>query len=223
MTRSANEDGFFSLLGRPFKWLFSALAAFAVLCLVAAVVLLIAWRSATSVFTPLRTSRVEVRPSVDLVVAVREIARLETTEVQVEKVVDLADQQSVFFGLIEAKDAMLLVASGKATIGVDLGTLANDDVTFDPETKSAKLRLPPPAVLAVSLDEEKTYVYTRSTDTLAKRNEHLETRARREAVKAIEKAAHDPELMARARTQTERQLKALLLRFGVHHVDITWK
>ncbi len=42
-----------------------------------------------------------VRPTPSVITAVRDLARLETAEVHVEKVVDLTDRQSRFFGLIE--------------------------------------------------------------------------------------------------------------------------
>ena len=67
-----------------------------------------------------------------------------TTELHVEKVIDLNDKQSTLFGLIDANDAMLLVASGDVTLGVDLSKLGDGDVSMDPTTHIAKLRLPPP-------------------------------------------------------------------------------
>jgi hypothetical protein len=167
-------------------------------------------------------SAVAVRPTNDVVVAVRDLARLETTEVRVEKVVDLADRQSAFFGLVDVEDAMLLVAAGSATVGVDLGKLGPDDVRFDEASRRAELRLPEPEVLSSTLDHDATYVYTRKTDVLAKRNEHLEARARKEAIAAIERAARSPETKARAKAQAERQLRALLTQLGAREVEIRW-
>ncbi len=165
---------------------------------------------------------VSVRPTTTLLVAVRDIARLESTEVQVEKVIDLTDTQSHFFGLVEAKDALLLVAVGEATIGVELGKLGDDDVSMDPKTKVARFRLPRPDVLSSRLDENRTYVYTRSTGLLARRNEQLETRARQEAVAAIERTARSPETIERARVQSERQLRALATALGASDVTFEW-
>jgi hypothetical protein len=166
---------------------------------------------------------VKVRPSATLVVAVRDVARLETTEVQVEKVIDLTDTQSRLFGLVEASDAILLVAVGEATVGLDLAKVADDDVSLDPKTKVAKLRLPRPDVLSARLDEKRTYVYTRSTGLLARRNEHLEERARQEAVAAIERAARTDEVSNRAREQAERQLRALAIALGASDVVFAWR
>ncbi len=58
---------------------------------------------------------------------------------------------------------------------------------------------------------------------LAKRNEQLESRARKEAMAAIERTAQNPDAMARAKRQAERQLTALLMQAGAKRVVITWK
>lgn len=168
-------------------------------------------------------TNITVKPTPSLLTAVRDLARLETTEVHVEKVIDLTDRQSRLFGLIETTDAILLVAVGRATLGVDLGKLREGDVEMDPESKVAKLNLPKPELLGAALDERATYVYTRETSALAKRNEGLETQARREAVAAIEKAATTDEMMARAKTQAERQLTKLIKELGASRVEITWR
>jgi hypothetical protein len=177
--------------------------------------------AASSRATP-PASVVTARPTPSLVTAVRDLARLETTEIHVEKVVDLTDTQSRLFGLVEGTDAILLVAVGRATVGVDLAKLGEGDVTLDPATHTARLRLPEPDLLGVALDEDATYVYRRSTSLLARRSERLEAQARREAVAAIEKAARTPDTLARARGQAERQLRALITQLGAERVEITW-
>ena len=173
--------------------------------------------------TPAGPKNLQVKPTPSLLTAVKDLARLETTEVHVEKVIDLTDRQSRLFGLIQATDAILLVAVGRATIGVDLGKLREGDITMDPDSKAAKLRLPSPELLGAALDERATYVYTRSTSTLARRNEGLESQARREAVAAIEKAATTEEVMARAKGQAERQLRSLVTQLGAKSVEISWR
>ncbi|WP_437671297.1 DUF4230 domain-containing protein [Sorangium sp. So ce131] len=172
---------------------------------------------------PAPASAVVVRPSPAVLIGIRDLARLETTEVHVEKVVDLADRQSRLFGLVQATDAMLLVAVGHVTIGVDLSRLAEDDIEMDPETGVARLTLPAPEVFSTRLDEDETYVYTRTTSLLARRNEQLEARARKEATAAIEKAALEGNVMARARAQAERQITALATQLGAKRVEIRWR
>jgi hypothetical protein len=168
-------------------------------------------------------SAVVARPTPAILVTIRDLSRLETGEVHVEKVIDLTDTQSRFFGLLQGTDALLLVAVGRATVGIDLSKLGDGDISMDPATGIAKLRLPSPELLSVALDEEKTYVYTRTTSVLARRNEHLETQARKEAAAAIEKAARSSDAMGRARAQAERQLRALLTPLGVSQIEVTFR
>ena len=166
---------------------------------------------------------ITTKPSATLLVAVREVGRLETTEVRVEKVIDLTDTQSHFFGLVEGTDAILLVAAGDARLGVDLDKLGEGDVEIDPTTKVATIRLPPIEVLSTELDEQRTYVYSRETSVLAKRNEHLETKARQEAVAAIAKAATEGDVQIRARAQAERELRSLATALGASDVKFVWR
>jgi len=165
------------------------------------------------------TSKLEVRPTNDVLVAVKDLSRLEVTEIRVEKVVDLTDKQSRLFGYVETQDSMLLVASGSAVIGVDLEKMK---ATYDDERRVAHLDLPEPETLSVSLDPDATYVYRRDTGMLAKRNEQLESSARKEAHAAIERAANDPDVKTRAKAQAERQLTALLKQAGAKDVEIRW-
>ena len=57
-------------------------------------------------------------PSV--VVAMKDLARLEATTFHMERVIDLTETQQRFKGLITVKDAILLVAAGDVVGGVDL-------------------------------------------------------------------------------------------------------
>jgi hypothetical protein len=167
--------------------------------------------------------RTIVRPTGTILMSVRELARLETNELHMEKVVDLTEKQSRFFGLLDTSDAILLVAAGDVTVGIDLTKLGDDDFSVDRETGVARLVLPPPEILSVRLDEEHTFVYRRTTSLLARRNENLESSARKEAVRAIEEASRDPAVMEKARKQGERQLRDLLQKFGVTQVTVGWR
>jgi len=155
--------------------------------------------------------------------AVKDLARLETNELHLEKVIDLTDKQSRFFGLVETADAILLVAAGDVTVGIDLTKLAASDVEVDREAGTARLTLPPPEILSVRLDEQHTYVYRRTTGVLAERNEQLESKARQEALRAIEEAARQGDVMEKARRQAERQLQQLFEKFGVTRTTIGWR
>lgn len=169
------------------------------------------------------TPELHARPSNTLLLATRDLSRLETSEMHVEKVVDLTDTQSRFYGLVEGTDNVLLVAVGDITLGVDLGKLQDGDVTQDEKTHAAHFRLPQPEVFSARLDENATYVYHRETSVFAKRNEQLESKARQEAQNTIQRQADDEDAKARARTQAEKILRELAMSLGASSVTFEWK
>jgi hypothetical protein len=124
----------------------------AALLIAAAVVigtLLFVWRPFETA-TALRTT-----PSV--VLAVRDLARLETAEYHIERVIDLRDRQSLLFGLIRTQDAILFVAVGQVTAGVDLGALADGDVVVDQARTRADVTLPAAIVFSTRLDNAQSW------------------------------------------------------------------
>lgn len=153
----------------------------------------------------------------------RALARLETSVLRVEKVIDLADHQKRLGGLIEADDSLLFVAAGEVVLGVDLARLGDADVRSDPATGVAYVELPPPEVLSTRFDEARSYVHSRKTDVLARRNEGLEAAARREALVAFAAAGKDPQAIESAKLQAERQLRALAKAWGAKDLVVTWK
>jgi len=162
-----------------------------------------------------------VRSTPSVVVAVRDLARLESAEYHVERVIDVRDRQSLLFGLIKTQDAILLVAVGEVSAGVDLADLRDGDVVADPGHGTARITLPPARVLLTRLDNERTWVYSRTTDLLAQRHEDLETRARQEAERTLERSAIESGIIARARTNAENTVAALVHSLGYANVTVT--
>jgi len=161
-----------------------------------------------------------VRPTPQVIVAVRDLARLESAQYHLERVIDLREQQSRFFGLVESEDAILLVAAGDVTAGVDLTLLRDGDVIVDPVKGEATILLPPAQVLSTRLDNERTYVHTRRTDVLAQRRENLETRARQEAERTLQQAAVEGGVLARAQRNAERTVETLVRSLGYTKVSV---
>lgn len=168
-----------------------------------------------------REHQLVLRRTADVVTAIRDLARLETTEYHMEKVIDLRDRQSRLYGLVEGEDALLLVASGEVSAGVDLSRLGPADVRLD--AARATVRLPAPEIFHVRLDEGRTYVYSRHTDLLATRNERLEGQAREQAVRSFEDAARVGGILDRARAQAERVVRALCRQLGPREVVVEWR
>jgi hypothetical protein len=108
-------------------------------------------------------------------------------------------------------------------VGIDLTKLQSSDVEVDRATGTARLTLPPPEILSVRLDEQHTYVYRRTVGLLAERNDQLESKARQEALRAIEEASRHTDVMEKARRQAERQLQQLFEKFGVSRTTIGWR
>ena len=188
-----------------------------------ALVLHLAMPFVNPVIPPMSETRTTVVPTPDVILAVRSLGRLETESYHLERVVDLTDHQTQLFGLVTSKDAILLVAVGDVTAGVDLEHVAPADVDTDWDSHSVTLRLPPPSVFSSKLDEQATRVYSRTTDLIASRHEDLESRARAEAARSMEATAVERGLLDRARGDAERALVGLLKSVGFVDVRIEWK
>jgi hypothetical protein len=194
-------------LRAPVPWLTAALIASALAAF------FVGRRSAETVPSA-SSSVITVSPSPNVILAVRELARLETMDYHVERVIELADEQERLFGLVHAKDALLLVAAGDVVAGVDLTKLSDADFTVDWPSRRAHVRLPEPEIFAVTIDNARTHVVTRSTDTLATRREELEGHARREAETTMRQAALEAGVLPRAKTAAARAVAELLRGLG---------
>jgi hypothetical protein len=170
---------------------------------------------------PMTSSVTVVRPTPDVLVAVRDLARLESTSFHMERVIDLTDKQSKLWGMITTEDAILLVAVAEVTAGIDLQKLSATDVVVDPARRTARIELPAPEVLHAALDNEKTYVHSRKTGTLADRHENLESRARQEAEKTLIESARQAGILNRASENARRTVEALVHSLGYDKVEVT--
>ncbi|HEY8091530.1 MAG TPA: DUF4230 domain-containing protein [Polyangiaceae bacterium] len=194
---------------------------------VATVVLLVSAASAFVLgraYAPtLATDHVVSRPTPSVVLAMRDLSRLETTTFHMEKVIELTDEQSRLFGLVQARDQILLVAVGDVVAGIDMARLGDQDARVDSTGRGVRVVLPAPEVLSTSIDEARTHVFGRSTDVLAERKEELEGLARKEAAEQIEKGARAGGILDRARASAERTVRALLQSLGFEKIAIEWK
>jgi uncharacterized protein DUF4230 len=170
---------------------------------------------------PLRDGGTTLRSPPTVVTAVRDLARLESVEYHVERVIDLRDQQSLLFGLIQTQDAILFIAVGQVTAGVDLSELAEGDVVVDRARGIASVTLPEARVLSTRLDNDNSWVYSRTTDALAQRKEDLETKARQAAERTLEENAVASGILDRARKNAEQTVAALVRSLGYTTVTVS--
>ncbi len=174
----------------------------------------------TSSQEPAPASTTVVEPSPSVVVALRDLARLEGAQFHIERVVDLREKQSRFFDLVQAEDAVLLVAAGDVTAGVDLSGLKEGAVSADRAQGRVTLVLPRATVTSSKLDNDRTYVHTRSTDVLAARRENLETKARQEAERTLVQAALEAGIVAKAEDSVARTVESLLRSLGYQKIEL---
>jgi hypothetical protein len=172
---------------------------------------------------PATTERIEVRGPPDVILAMRDLSKLETSSFHIEKVIEITETQKSVFGLVDSKDALLLVAVGEVVAGVDLQKMDANSVKSDWAKRTVTVTLPLPEVFHARLDNEATHVYSRSTDTLAKRNEQLESKARAEAESAMREGAIKGGILGKARAQAERTVHATLRSLGFEHITVAFR
>lgn len=159
------------------------------------------------------------RSTATIVMAVQRMARLETVQLEMQQVIDLRDKQERLFGLLKTEDAVLLIASGRVSAGVDLSTMKADAVSVTAEGRRVRVTLPPAAIFSVTLDNDHTFVHTRDTGLLATRNEQLETQARGRAEELFRQAALRSQVLEHAQRNAETTLRALLVSLGFEQVE----
>ena len=141
---------------------------------------------------------------------VRAMARLETIQYTVEKVITAEIGGGTFEFL--NKDRLLLVAHGTVIAGVDLEKLSPEDLWL--ENSVLNVRLPAAEVFIATLDNDKSYIFERETSILRQSDPNLETLARQSAEQEIEKAAIEDGILAIAQQNAESYLSRLFLSLG---------
>jgi hypothetical protein len=154
---------------------------------------------------------------VTIIQGVRSLARLETIQYSVEKVITAETNQGPFGFLFG--DRLILVAHGIVIAGIDLERLAPEHL----ELRGGVLyvELPEAEIFVTTLDNDKSYVYDRDTGLLTHGDIHLETDARQAAEAEIEKAAIDDGILKQASLNAENYLYRLLRDLGYPEVIFT--
>jgi hypothetical protein len=152
---------------------------------------------------------------VTVIYAVRSLARLETIQYSVEKIITAESGQGPFGFLFG--DKLLLVAHGTVIAGVDLSRMATGDLWVE-NGGTVHARLPAAEVFTATLDNSKTYIYDRNTGPLAPSKTNLETQARQEAEKKILEAALSDGILKTANQNAEAYLERFLFSLGFRRV-----
>jgi hypothetical protein len=145
---------------------------------------------------------------------VRALARLETIQYSVEKVITAEQNQGRFDFLFG--DRLLFVAHGLVVAGIDMEKIQPGDMRF--ESSVLYVKLPPAEIFIATLDNDKSYVYTRETGILTKQNIDLETLARQSAEDEIRKAALEDGILTQAQTNAEAYLFRFFTALGYENI-----
>lgn len=148
---------------------------------------------------------------------VRALARLETIQYSVEKVITAETGQGTFDFLFG--DRMLFVAHGTVIAGIDMEKIGPDQLRL--ENGVLYVTLPPAEIFVATLDNQKSYVYDRETGFLNKGVQDLETLARQSAEDEIRKAALDDGILQQAQTNAENYLFRFFQSLGYDNVIFT--
>ena len=147
--------------------------------------------------------------------AVKNLARLETIQYTIEKVITAESAQGPFAFLFG--DKLILVAHGSVIAGVDLSRIKPGDITLS--SGVVTVRLPPPEIFVASLDNQKSYIYNRTTGVLTHGDVNLETTARQAAEQQIRQAALEDGILAQAQINAESFLTHLITSLGYRDVE----
>jgi hypothetical protein len=145
---------------------------------------------------------------------VRSLARLETIQYSLEKIITAESGQGPFGFLFG--DRLLFVAHGYVIAGVDMNK-------FTPEHLSVKnevlyVQLPDAEVFVATLDNEKSYVYDRDTGLFTHGDVNLETTARQAAEELIMEAALEDGMLRQAQVNAENFFWRLFANLGYPEV-----
>ncbi len=133
---------------------------------------------------------------------IRSLARLETIQYSVEKVITGETGGGAL--AFAFSDKILFVGHGTVIAGIDMEKLQPENMRY--ENGVLTVKLPPAEVLVATLDNEKSYVYDRQTGFLTKPDPNLETQVRQVAEQEILKAALEDGILEQAQANAETYL-----------------
>ena len=145
---------------------------------------------------------------------VRALARLETIQYSIEKVITAEIGQGTFDFLFG--DRLLFVAHGVVIAGIDMEKLGPQQLRL--ENGVLYVTLPPAEIFVATLDNQKSYVYDRDTGFLNQGVQDLETLARQTAEDEIRRAALEDGILQQAQTNAGNYLFRFFQALGYDNV-----
>ena len=145
---------------------------------------------------------------------VRSLARLETIQYSVEKIITAESGQEALKTLFG--DRLLFVAHGIVIAGLDLNQMEPADLEL--RDGILTVNLPDAEIFISTLDNDKSYVYDRQTGLLTKGEQDLETLARKAAEQEIHHAALEDGILEQAAENAKVYLTRLFGTLGYDEV-----
>ena len=145
---------------------------------------------------------------------VRALARLETIQYSIEKVITAEISQGTFDFLFG--DRLLFVAHGVVIAGIDMEKIGPEHLRL--EGGVLYVTLPPAEIFVATLDNQKSYVYDRDTGLLNQGVQDLETLARQSAEDEIRKAALEDGILQQAQANAENYLFRFFQALGYDNI-----
>ena len=148
---------------------------------------------------------------------IQALARLETIQYSIEKVIT-AEVGEGTFGFLFG-DKLLFVAHGTVIAGIDMSKIQPSDMQV--QNGVLYVKLPPAEIFVATLDNDKSYVYDRTTGALTKADQNLETTARQAAQDEIQKAALDDGILDIAQQNAQTYLAKFFAALGYQNTIFT--
>ena len=145
---------------------------------------------------------------------VHALARLETIQYSVEKVITTEVNQGLFESLFG--DKILFVAHGVVIAGIDMNKITPDSMEM--VNGVLTVELPEAEIFIATLDNDKSYVYDRDTGLFSKGYIELETTARQAAEQEIYNAAIEDGILDQANQNAEMFLSEFFDSLGFEDV-----
>ena len=146
---------------------------------------------------------------------IQQLQQLVTVQYVLQEPIGL-EEEKIPFG----SEKVLLLVQATALGGVDLSALTPRDIRLGTD-KSVTIRLPPPKLLHVYIDEKKTRVWDRSKTWWAPwvpLDPELEQKARLAALETVQAAALEKGILSNAQQNAETSIRELLRAAGIESV-----
>jgi hypothetical protein len=143
---------------------------------------------------------------------VQQLNQLSTVQYTIQKIVGLKEPKEPL-----GEESILLIVQAVVKAGIDLSAMRPEDVTVRPDG-AVVLRLPPPQILSVAIDEKETKVWDRQKTwwtPWVPYSLDLERRARLEGLESAKKAALEMGILFQADKNAESSIRGLLGLAGV--------